>query len=467
MSWFPEIIRHRRRISYHRKRGTFNPPRPLDCVVLAHKNAPALDLFLETLTARTQWPLRIWLCATEATDAQTGELLARWEKRHAAPHEISIKLHAAAEYPDAFNAALEDISNDVFVLSEGRVIVPDLGKICWATTLLQLMFDFPHVGWLNASLNLAPLADLPPSRRKAVRSTRRTILRDTPDTQLALVRRDCFDAESPNPLHLDGIIQEKLSKVYCAGRAHSVTASPIWSCSSDVNSASSAPPRFYVITRTHARRASFEKCRSSVERQTCFADIVHIVTYEDDADLAYIPEQCVRVRVRPAPEVACWYETYMNDALRHATEPGFVLFLDDDDYIVNSRLVETLLKKHALCDAVFFRTRLNDKRIIPAALPFASPPYGDIASCGYASRTEFAARAAWTAGHAGDYRYISALFRLELAHRRIAWCSQVLTSTQNGRHEGAGDIACRSTLSFHDEPILIYAADSNAQYHSI
>ena len=458
MTWFSELIQHRRRIAFHRKNGTFNPPRPLDCVVLVHGNSFALPRFLETLTSRTRWPLRILLCATKAFSTQYSEFLAQWDHRRIEPHEITVVRHAAPEYPDGFNAALKDVSADVCVLTEGRVQVPDLGRICWATTLLQLMFDFPHAGWLNASLDLPPIPGLLSRQRKPVRSTRRTIIRDSPDTQLALVRRDCLNAGSASPLYFNGIYQEHISDAYYSGRAHSVVASPIRSGYSDVNVQPPSSPRFYVITRTHARREAFRKCRDSVERQTRFADIVHIVTHENDADLAYIPERCIRIRVHPKPGTTCWYETYVNDALRHVTEPGLVLVLDDDDYIRNSHLAEPLLKKYPHFDAFFFRTRLNEKRFVPAVLPFASPPYGDIASCGYVVRTDYVSRATWTAGHAGDYRYLSSLFRMELAARRIAWCAQSLTATQAGRHEGHSEIASGSDVSYDDESIVLYAA---------
>jgi hypothetical protein len=366
----------------------------------------------------------------------------------------------AADYPEVFNAALERVTGDVCVLSEGRVLVPDLGRICWATAMLQHMFDFPHVGWLNATVNLPPLDGRRASRRKPVRGTRRTIIRDAPETQLALVRRDCLAAGRNVPLRLEGIYQEQLAEEYCSGRAAVVVTQPIRAqAEPDPESeASTGNPHFYIITRTHARREFFARCRASVERQTRFSEVVHIVTCENDGDEAYVPASCVRVRVRPVPEVPCWYESYIGEALPYVTEPGFVMFLDDDDYITNSRLVETLLDGYSRFDAVFFRARLHHRRAIPAALPFVAPPYGDIASCGYVLRSDLAKRAVWRTGHAGDYRYISQLFRLELAGRkRIGWCPQVLTSTQAGRSSGRRVRAPRSDLAFDDTSIALYS----------
>jgi len=457
MSWPVEIARHLRRVRYHRSTGPLTAPRPLDCVVFGANDSGCLTGFLNAIVERTQWPLRLWLCATASTDPQTEKLLADWNGRHAGPHEIAVLRNSVAEYPEGFNPALEKMTSDICVLSEGRVAVPDLGRVCWATAMLQLMFDFPHVGWLNATVDVPSLPGLPALRRKPVRGTRRTIIRDTPDTQLALVRRDCFATGGEAALRLEGIYQEQLAEKYCSGRAAMVTAQPLWGGSEGGGDALPGA-RFYIITRTHARRELFTRCRASIERQTRFSDVVHIVTCEDDGDLAYVPESCVRVGVRPDPHIACWYETYINDALRQITEPGLVMFLDDDDYIVNSRLVETLLGQYAHFDAVFFRTRLHGRRVIPAALPFVAPPYGDIASCGYVLRSDVAKRATWQPGHAGDYRYISRLFRLELAgKKRIGWCPQILTSTQDGRSTGKPISAPRGDLTFDDSSILLYA----------
>jgi hypothetical protein len=464
MSWLTETTRHAHRLAYHRARGPLRPARPLDMAVLIHDRAPTLAVFLDALITRTQWPLRIRLCDNASTERTTHELLDHWNGRQAGPHRVTVLSRERAAYPEGFSDALDQMHDDVCVLSEGRVIVPDLGRICWATAMLQLMYDFPQVGWLNATVNLPPLPGLPAIRRRPVRGTRHTIIRDTPDTQLALVRRDCFAPGGDATFRLKGIYQEQLAEEYCSGRAAMVVTQPIEETGAppsgkEGSARSLERPRFHIITRTHARPGLFARCRASVERQTRFSDVLHIVTYEDDTDLAYVPESCLRVPVHPEPEIPCWYESYINEAMRYVTHPGWVMFLDDDDYLVNSRLVETVIGQAAHIDAVFFRTRLHGKRVIPATLPFASPPYGDIASCGYVLRSEIAKRATWEPGHAGDYRYISQLFRLELgARKRIGWCTQVLTSTQDGRSAGKPSRAPHGELSFDDSIISVQTA---------
>jgi hypothetical protein len=228
MTWIAEFVRHRRRIAYHRRRGTFNPPRPLDCVVFISDNLSTLPHFLETLTARTHWPLRIWLCAAEDSDAHNAESLAPWDHRRIESHEVNVIRHAASDDSAGLNAALRNITADVCVFTEGLVVVPDLGKICWATTLLQLMFDFPHVGWLNASQDIASHPELALVRQKVVRGTRRTIMCDTPNTQLALVRRDCFETWKIHSLPPAELLQNLFTDKYVSGRAHSVIAVPLF-----------------------------------------------------------------------------------------------------------------------------------------------------------------------------------------------------------------------------------------------
>lgn len=460
MPWLNDLVRHAHRIAFHKKRGSFQPPRPLDLFVLVHNSASTLSIFLEALVKKTRWPLRIVLCDNASTDPATLELLREWTSRVITPHSLSIDHSENAAFPDGFNTALRNMSNEVCLISQGNVIVPDFGKLCWATHLLQIMYDSPHVGWLNVSVTSPLLPGFTAVTRKYVRNTRRMVIRDTPTTLLTLVRRDCFQPDSAEPLQLSGIFQERLAEEYVSGRAALINAEPILPAfiqtkrSTDV---SETLPCLFVITRTHNRPAAFRRCRESIERQTRYSNIVHIVTYETEQDLEYIPEECVRIKVTPNPEVPCWYETYINDALSFISSPGLVMFLDDDDYILNARLTEAVLSNYCYCDAIFFRTHLTSNRTIPATLPFLTPPYGDIASCGYALNAEIAKRAYWDAGHAGDFRYLSRIFHLHLPDkRRLYWSPDVLTSTQFGRSQGESERVMKSPLDYEDAAITLY-----------
>ena len=227
MAWFSELIQHRRRIAFHRKNGTFNPPRPLDCIVLIRGTPANLSSFLEATTTRTRWPLRIWLCADVNTDKNTADARAAWRQRRIEPHEINVVDNTAADGSAGLSSALMNISADVCVLTEGLVAVPDLGKICWATTLLQLMFDFPHIGWLNASHDCSAQPDAALIRPLIVRGTRRTIYFDKPDTQLALVRRECLSIRKSDPHSPETLLQGELADRFTSGRAHSVIVSDL------------------------------------------------------------------------------------------------------------------------------------------------------------------------------------------------------------------------------------------------
>ncbi|RPH92895.1 hypothetical protein EHM69_11760 [candidate division KSB1 bacterium] len=461
MSWISEFIHHRRCLRHQKHIKPLELPRPLDLLVFVYDGADMLREYFDSVIRNTRWPLRIHLCDAIFSDNSARELMKLWNGKKAGIHEVRSFYKLSRNYPETISTALRGIQSDVFLVSESRIAVPSLPDDCWATRLLKTMERYPHVGWLNAALSLPAFPDTQAAARKPVRGTNDTVLRDSLRTQLALIRSDYLDRNANGELLLNKTYYEHTSSHYHTGCSTDVTVSVKISIpdKTERKQVEYGLP-FYIITRTHARPEFFARCRNSIERQTSFDRIIHIVTYEDEKDLTYIPADCAKVKVTPQLSVPCWYETYVNEALDTISGPGLVMFLDDDDYIVNGNFVESAITAAAECGVLFFRTALRTDRRIPAVLPFAAPPYGDVASCSYVLRTETAKQARWESGHAGDFRYLNQIFYSEIVCRqRIGWCPDALTSTQQGRNMGRS-AARTKPLKYRDDPILFYRADS-------
>lgn len=97
------------------------------------------------------------------------------------------------------------------------------------------------------------------------------------------------------------------------------------------------PPQITILIRTSNRPELFQRCIDSIIKQTLRPDV--IVSYDNDAAVSYIPPGVRTIKVTPDPSLEYFYDLYCND-LMHLVDDGWMLFVDDDDYLISPTILE-------------------------------------------------------------------------------------------------------------------------------
>ena len=102
--------------------------------------------------------------------------------------------------------------------------------------------------------------------------------------------------------------------------------------------------RLYVLTRTGGRPEFFARMQESVRALTGF-DVVHIVHTDDPRDTYVQGDIVVQGECYPPTIGTAPYNLYNNRLIKAIprTVPGWVAFIDDDDYYVSPDVFERLL----------------------------------------------------------------------------------------------------------------------------
>jgi hypothetical protein len=95
-----------------------------------------------------------------------------------------------------------------------------------------------------------------------------------------------------------------------------------------------------LLIRTSNRPELFTRCLTSIRQQT-YKDIHVIVGYDDNASLAYIPEDIHTAPVIANKGIPYYYDLYCNQLKTYVNE-GWFMFLDDDDFLHSPTVLEEL-----------------------------------------------------------------------------------------------------------------------------
>jgi hypothetical protein len=111
----------------------------------------------------------------------------------------------------------------------------------------------------------------------------------------------------------------------------------------------------FVLTRTSGRPVMFARLRESLASQVFDGRIVHVVYSDDPSDDYVVGDVVVRgLRLRRKFQGSFPWEVY-NLALLRAVEsfgePGFIVFIDDDDVYVDEGSIATIVR-HAREDSI-------------------------------------------------------------------------------------------------------------------
>jgi len=95
-----------------------------------------------------------------------------------------------------------------------------------------------------------------------------------------------------------------------------------------------------ILIRTSYRPAGFARCLASVQNQS-YKNIRILVSYDNWNALKYIPEGIEKIKVLRGPGTY-FYDSYCNE-LKSKVNEGYFLFIDDDDYLANPKIISMLI----------------------------------------------------------------------------------------------------------------------------
>lgn len=187
-----------------------------------------------------------------------------------------------------------------------------------------------------------------------------------------------------------------------------------------------------IITRTSGRPLHFKICKDSIMKQN-YKEINHIVGMDCTCDYT----EGFRLKKKtstkkkdaigkyPAP-----WNLYLNELAEMVTE-GMVIYLDDDDELVNEKSLETIMSFYKHDNQIILWLVDINGRIVPKPENVGKIVANDISGIGFMFHSKHLP-VDWGSWSGGDYRVISKLAeKLEQV-----WVREVLTKTQGKPNRG-------------------------------
>ena len=182
---------------------------------------------------------------------------------------------------------------------------------------------------------------------------------------------------------------------------------------------------FNILVRTSGRPNYFKACISSIRRQS-YQNFRVLVSYDDPDSYHYVkaypdvhPVKVEKTQPRsfhrsvdPARQNPFIPNLYLNTLLNHVKE-GFILFLDDDDCLLEKDALQ-IISDHVRSadDLVFWRVRLSNQRLIPSDANFGQAPvYTQINTAGFSFHSRYIEFAKWDGWRGGDYHVANKLYQ--------------------------------------------------------
>lgn len=205
-------------------------------------------------------------------------------------------------------------------------------------------------------------------------------------------------------------------------------------------------PLINILIRTSKRPIFFKNCIESIYSQT-YKNYRIIISYDNEETSNYVINyKFSQIKVEknkeiiPPPDksenfgIYFPYNLYFNE-LHEYVNKGYIMYLDDDDILSHSGVLENISKeiKNKKSDLIFWRVK-NENRIIPCDKNFnKAPVLKDISGIGFIYNSIYKNLANWEAFKRGDYRIAKKLY--ENINNK-SFINEILTEVQFC--EGAG-----------------------------
>lgn len=216
-----------------------------------------------------------------------------------------------------------------------------------------------------------------------------------------------------------------------------------------------ALPVINILTRTSGRPLGFKRCYESIFTQT-YRNIRHIVSYDSPEDLSYLNDYPIeKKRVRKAGRLRKWllhrqksyvkyepYNLYCNTLLREVKD-GWIIFLDDDDMLLNEKVIELAVEKIKSQDEhtlLVWQTIYPDGKVIPEDSFFNHQKviYKHIDTACFTFHSKYKNVVKWDAWQGADFRFVRNLAEIIPKQK---WIKRPLTKKNN-----FGDFGRRNDL---------------------
>lgn len=204
-------------------------------------------------------------------------------------------------------------------------------------------------------------------------------------------------------------------------------------------------PCVNILIRTH-RPNYLEQCMLSIEMQT-YQNINVVLICDSDRSVEYTRKYNARMlRVhpmdteikrikRPTYGVPFPYNKYLAEAQEKVQ--GFVMFLDDDDKLVDPDSVKNIAEHLEKDTLLVWKVDYNGQGIKPSFSFGKEVTLYDIGGIGFSYHTNHIQLTDWSEWKRADYRTASKLSKV----LKVKWLDQVITGLQDTQHRGtSGDL---------------------------
>ena len=187
-----------------------------------------------------------------------------------------------------------------------------------------------------------------------------------------------------------------------------------------------------ILIRTSDRPEYFRRCVESIRNQV-HTDYRIIVSADSESTAAYVREcgiepVMVPTYTRNNVDTFPW-NLYLN-ILKLQVKEGFIMFLDDDDFLIDRHSLE-IIDENASEDALLvYRMVYPDGRILPDDEFFGKTPFErkHISMQVFCFNSKYKNRVHFDSKRAGDFRFINQM----LTHiKTVLWLDSVLVKLSN------------------------------------
>lgn len=200
------------------------------------------------------------------------------------------------------------------------------------------------------------------------------------------------------------------------------------------------PEIINILTRTSGRPKGFQKCHTSILKQSC-QNYKHIVSYDDVIDLDYLNKYDLKIvsvkKNNSLPDSILIdrhepYNLYCNELLCEVEE-GWIMFLDDDDMLAHKRVLMMLydqIKKHNDDTLFIWQTKFPNGSLLPPNKTFNQKEIKEqfIDTACFMFHSKYKDKAKWDPFWAADFRFIKDLAEV-IPNQK--WIKKVLTQKNN------------------------------------
>lgn len=230
-----------------------------------------------------------------------------------------------------------------------------------------------------------------------------------------------------------------------------------------------------ILTRTSNRPNGFYKCYTSIKQQS-YKNVRHIVAYDNKSDLIYLEKLDVdkiyvgeKYNNKEYGEVdnegntQAIYNLYCNDLLDEVKN-GWVLFLDDDNYLYHNKIVEEIIKIIKIEKSNNFtligQMRYPEGILLPSNLLIKNniiKRFNIDSSC-FLFHSKFKNEARWDGFKVSDFRFLKVL---QEKIKNTIFVKKVFVQVNN-----FGDLGAKNDISFN-ERILNYTFNKSFFWYII